>query len=55
MIGKYNKTPNKAFFFRGGCKFQGKGPIVNYVPEGGGGFQKSVVVQNWTPPKKIVR
>ena len=23
--------------------------------QGGGGFQKSVVFQNWTPPKKILR
>ena len=29
----------------------GKGPIVNYVPGGGGGFQKSVVFQNLTPQK----
>ena len=28
-----------------------KGPIVYYVPEGDGGFQKSVVYQNF-PPKK---
>ena len=33
-----------------------KGPIVYYVPEGGVGFQKSVVFQNFTspPPKKII-
>ena len=31
-----------------------KGPIVYYVPEGGEGFEKSVVFQNFTspPPKK---
>ena len=28
-----------------------KGPIVYYVPEGGGGFQKSVVYQNFLPKK----
>ena len=31
-----------------------KGPIVYYVPEGDGGFQKSVVYQNFSPPKKII-
>ena len=34
-----------------------KGPIVYYVPEGGEGFEKSVVFQNFTsppPPKKII-
>ena len=34
-----------------------KGPIVYYVSEGGVGFQKSVVFQNFTsphPPKKII-
>ena len=34
-----------------------KGPIVYYVPEGGVGFQKSVVFQNFTsppPPKKLL-
>ena len=31
-----------------------KGPIVYYVPEGGEGFEKSVVFQNFTspPPQK---
>ena len=28
-----------------------KGPIVYYVPEGDGGFQKSVVYQNFPPQK----
>ena len=28
-----------------------KGPIVYYVPEGHGGFQKSVVYQKFPPPK----
>ena len=35
-----------------------KGPIVYYVPEGGEGFEKSVVFQNFTspppPPKKLL-
>ena len=29
-----------------------KGPIVYYVPEGGVGFQKSVVFQNFTKTKE---
>ena len=33
------------------CGFEREGPIVYYIPEGGGGFQKSVVYQNFTPTK----
>ena len=35
------------------CDFERKGRIVYYIPEGGGGFQKSVVYQNFTPHKII--
>ena len=32
---------------------EAKGPIVYYVPEGGWGFQKSVVYQNFPPKKEL--
>ena len=36
------------------CDFERKGWIVYYIPEGGGGFRKSVVYQNFIYLHKLI-